>query len=51
MIPGLIRQGFTANSAINSIYNIYGQQASVTKIINGLKQDMKRGTLTPNLQV
>jgi hypothetical protein len=51
MISGLTRQGFTANSAIDAIYNIYGQQRSVTNIINGVKRDKKHGTLNPNLQV
>jgi hypothetical protein len=51
MISGLTRQGFTANSAIDAIYNIYGQQTSVTNIINGVKRDKKHGTLNPNLQV
>ena len=50
MISGLTRQGYTANSAINTIYNVYGQQTSVTNIINGVKRDLKNGTLNPNLR-
>jgi hypothetical protein len=51
MISCLAKQGFTANSAIDAIYNICAQQASVTHIINGVKRDKKHGTVNPNLQV
>ena len=51
LISGLTRQGYTANSAIDAIYNVYGQQTSVTNIINGVKQDLKNGTLNPNFTI
>jgi hypothetical protein len=50
LISRLTRQGYTANPAIDSIYNVYLQQNSVTNIKNGVKRDLKNGTLIPNLQ-
>ena len=52
LIAGLVRQGHTADTAIDIIYAIYGGQTSVTNIINGLKRDQKSGALlSPNLRV
>jgi hypothetical protein len=50
MISGLTKQGVTANSAINLIHNVYGQQTSVTHIINGVRRAIKNGNLNPNLR-
>ena len=44
------RGQMTADVVIDQIYAIYGQQTSVTKIINAIKDDMKRGRLNPNLR-
>ena len=52
LVSGLVRQGgFTSDTAIDLIYTVYGQQTSVTNIINSIKKDQKDGTLNPNLQV
>jgi Transcriptional activator of glycolytic enzymes len=51
LIAGLVRQGHTADTAIDIIYAVYGGQTSVTNIINGLKRDKKSGALSPNLRV
>jgi pilus assembly protein TadC len=46
----LVRAGYTAETAIERIYNTYGQNQSVTKIIKRMLAD-KRGGGHPNLQV
>jgi hypothetical protein len=51
MVSGLVRQGYTSDTAIDLIYSVYGQQMSVTNIINQIKKDRKDGTLNPNLRV
>ena len=51
MVSGLVRQGYTLDTAIDLIYSVYGQQMSVTNIINQIKKDRKDGTLNPNLRV
>ena len=51
LIAGLVRQGHTSETAIDTIYAVYGGQTSVTNIINGLKRDKKSGALSPNLRV
>ena len=53
MVSGLVRSGMTADTAIDSIlvYAVYGQQTSVTTIINAIKRDKKGGMLNPNLRV
>lgn len=51
IVAGLVRQGHTAELAIDKIYGVYGGQTSVTKIINGLKRDKMNGTLSPNLTI
>ena len=50
LVSRLIRQGDTAETAIDKIYAVYGGQTSVTNIINGLKRDKKDGTLNPNFR-
>ena len=44
------RGHITADVVIDQIYAIYGQQTSVTKIINAIKEDIQRGRLNPNLR-
>jgi hypothetical protein len=51
LLAGLIRGGLTANVACDRIYNVYGQQCSMTTIINRLKADKKHNTLYVNLRV
>ena len=51
MVSGLVRSGMTADTAIDAIYAVYGQQTSVTSIINAIKRDKKAGMLNPNLRV
>ena len=51
MVSGLVRTGMTADTAIDQIYAVYGQQTSVTNIINAIKRDQKSGMLNPNLRV
>jgi hypothetical protein len=44
--------GDTAETAIDKVYNVCGDQNSVTSIINiGLKRDKKVGTLNPNFRI
>ncbi len=51
LVSGLVQVGLTADTAIDQIYAVYGQQTSVTNIINGIKRDSKAGTLNPNLRI
>jgi hypothetical protein len=51
MVCGLVQVGLTVDTAIDQIYSVYGQQTSVTNIINGIKRDSKAGTLNPNLRI
>jgi Transcriptional activator of glycolytic enzymes len=51
LISGLIRQGLTANAAIDRIYSVYGAQTSVTTIINAVKYDKKHQRLNSKLTV
>ena len=51
MVCGLVRLGITAEVAIDQIYSAYGEQTSVTDIINAIKKDRRDGTLNPNLRV
>ena len=51
MVRGMVQLGMTADSAIDQIYAVYGQQTCVTRIINLIKKDKERGTLNPNLRV
>ena len=46
----LVRAGYTAETAVERIYDTYGQNQSVTKIIKRMLAD-KRGGGHPNLQV
>ena len=46
----LVRAGYTAETAVQKIYDMYGQDQSVTKIIKWMLDD-RRGGGHPNLQV
>jgi hypothetical protein len=46
----MVKLGFTAETAIDRIYAVYGAPTSVTNIINGIKRDKKAGTLSPSLR-
>ena len=46
----LVRAGYTAETAVDKIYDTYGQDQSVTKIIKRMLDD-RRGGGHPNLQV
>ena len=47
----MIRAGLTEQVAIDRIHSVYGEGTNVTKIINGMKADIKEGRLNPSLQV
>ena len=51
MVSGLVQLGITAEVAIDQIYSAYGEQTSVTDIINAIKKGRRDGTLNPNLRV
>jgi hypothetical protein len=42
-IHRLIRSNFTADTAIDKIYEVYGQNTSASTIINRMRDDEKRG--------
>lgn len=46
----MVNGGHDSRTAIDLIYNIYGEGQSVTNIINGLKRDKRNNTLHPNLR-
>lgn len=46
----MIRGGWTADTAIDAIYQVYGRGTSVTLIINRMRRDRATGG-HPNLQV
>ena len=50
-ISALVRAGFTAQVAIDRIYNVYGLNAPVTRIINQMKRDRDTGNLHRSLQI
>ena len=49
-IDRLIRRGFTANVACDQIYEHYGRQLSVTRVINAMLQDRRNGAIPAVLQ-
>jgi len=48
-VKHLVDVGITSDMAIDRVYVVYGAQISVTKIINAIIDDKKRGRLNPNL--
>ena len=42
-VDELVRRGYTAEVAIDRIYNVYGRSQSVTKIIDAMKVDRRNG--------
>ena len=51
MVKHLVDLGIMSDMAIDRIYVVYGAQTSVTKIINAIIDDKKRGRLNPNLVI
>ena len=51
LISEMVRSGSTSDAAIDKIYSSYGNNLSVTEIINRIKRDVKAKTLPVNLQV
>ena len=49
MVLRMVNRGLTSDTAIDHIYSVYGAGTSVTKIINAIIDDRKRGRLNPNL--
>ena len=50
-VATLVRAGLTAQVAIDRIHHIYGENTTVTNIINRMKQDRRAGIVNPVLQV
>jgi hypothetical protein len=48
-VAGLVRAGFTAQVAIDRVYQVYGEGTTVTTIINRVKQDRRAGRVHPSL--
>ena len=42
-VSEMVRAGYTADTAIDAIYGVYGRSASVTQIINGMRRDRGNG--------
>jgi hypothetical protein len=51
MVLRMVNRGLASDTAIDHIYSVYGAGTSVTKIINAIIDDTKRGRLNPNLVV
>jgi hypothetical protein len=49
MVLRMVKRGLTSDTAIDHIYSVNGAGTSVTKIINAIIDDRKRGRLNPNL--
>ena len=49
-ISGLVRAGFTSETAIDKVYQVYGRGTSVTTILVMMVRDRKTGG-NPNLRV
>ena len=50
-VATLVRAGLTAHVAIDRIHQIYGENTTVTNIINRMRQDRRAGVVNPMLQV
>ncbi len=42
-VEHLIQRGYSSDAAIDHIYSVYGRSSSVTAVLNGLRDDKKRG--------
>ena len=51
LIERLVRAGLTSEVACDRIYNVYGQSATVTTIINRLRNDIRNRTLHIDLHL
>ena len=43
LVEGMVRRGQSSDVAIDNIYRVYGWNNSVTKILNEMTRDRKRG--------
>ena len=50
-VATLVRAGLTAQVAIDRIHHIYGENTTVTNIINRMRHDRRAGVVNPMLQV
>jgi hypothetical protein len=50
-IAALVRAGFTSQVTIDRVYQVYGENTTVTRIINRMKADRQAGMVHPSLQV
>jgi hypothetical protein len=50
-VAGLVRAGFSSEVAIDRVYQVYGENTTVTRIINKMKEDRQAGIVHPSLQV
>jgi hypothetical protein len=51
MVSGLVRSGMTADTTIDAIHAVYGQQTSATTIITAIKRDKRVGCSIPILKL
>jgi hypothetical protein len=51
MVKHLVDLRIISGMATDQIYAVYGAQTRVTKIINAIIDDKKRGRLNPNLEM
>ena len=50
-VAALVRAGFTAHTAIDKIYEVYGQDKTVTQIVNQMMRDRCSGASHPQLRI
>ena len=50
-VAALVRAGFTAHTAIDKIYEVYGQDKTVTQIVNQMMRDRCTGASHPQLRI
>ena len=50
-VAALVRAGFTAHTAIDKIYEVYGQDKTVTQIVNEMMRDRCTGASHPQLRI
>lgn len=51
ILARLVRAGYTPQVACDTVYGVYGQNMSVTRIIQGIKDDKRNGVQRAELQV
>ena len=50
-VAALVQAGFTAHTAIDKIYEVYGQDKTVTQIVNQMMRDRCTGASHPQLRI